>query len=94
MLLSDVEGLSSKLSARSRHFSTTSLSLDEQMEILQEQLEMVQTQCSGTLKKTKMKSLKRELLSLKRQQQKELRKARNSGGCFGLGGREGVGFGI
>lgn len=65
--------------SRSRNFSTTSLSLDEQVEILQEQVALVQAQYSGGMRKVKTKSLKRELVLLKRQQKNEQRKARNSG---------------
>ena len=66
---------------RPRNFSTTSLSMDEQVEILQEQLELAQAQYTGTTKRTRVKSLKRELVSVRRQQKNQQKKARNSGGC-------------
>ncbi len=65
--------------ARSRNFSTTSLSLDEQVEILEEQVALVQAQYTGVMRKVKVKNLKRELFSLKKQQKNEQKKARNSG---------------
>ncbi len=64
---------------RTRNYSTNSLSLDEQVEILQEQLVLIQAQYTGTMRKVRIKTLKRELFLLKRQQKNEQRKARNSG---------------
>ena len=75
----DTDDLSTALGLRTRHLSTASISLDEQVEILQEKLEMVQTQMSGCSRKVREKALKREMKSLKRQQRNKTRKARNSG---------------
>ncbi len=55
--------------------------MDEQVEILQEQLELAQAQYTGTTKRSRVKNLKRELVSVRRQQKNQLKKARNSGRC-------------
>ncbi len=68
---------------RERHLSTTSqVPLDEQIDFLQEKLYVIQSQ-SGSARKRKEKSLRRELTALKRQ----IRNERKISGEWKRGGR-------